>query len=191
MLPLSVVLSLLLAGTTLYNILAIDRLASVLTIFCVWPLFAVVSIASLIYVPLQLNKGNRRAALPLLVNLIAALMTYGILQVSWSTDVKFDVHIAGFTEVLGLIEAGTIQPNDHDHAKLPDQYKYLSEGGTIRVHQESGVTSVLFYGGQGILGEFWGYVYRSDNSPPERFLWCDEWSPLRQSRSNWFMCDSY
>ncbi len=190
MLTLSVILSLLAVGATTYTVLTFDETVTWLTILCVWPLFAIVAAISLIYAPLQFTRGKRRAALPLLVCLIAAAMTYGVLRVSWSTDVKFDLHVAGFNEVLRQIEAGALQPDEHDNVHLPSQYQYLSESGKIRLHQKNGVTSVLFYGSIGILGEFWSYAYRSDNNPPPHFLWCDDWRPLRSPRPNWFVCIS-
>ncbi len=112
-------------------------------------------------------------------------------MLSQSIDLDFRLHVNGFNEVIDLVEADDLHADAQGNIDLPSQYKYLSEGGAIRTHSEDDITSVLFYGSKGILGEFWGYAYRSSNSPPTDFLWCDAWLPLRQPRSNWFMCESY
>jgi hypothetical protein len=191
MLLISIVMSILLVGSTAFSTLTFNGLASSLTIFCIWPLFAIFTMAALIYAPLQWRKNGKRSALPLLVSMTGALVTYGILLFSWSSDLSFYPHLNGFNKVIGLIETNQIQPDKQDNADLPLQFKYLSESGSIRIHKENDITSVLFYGSRGILGEFWGYAYRSDNSPPTDFLWCDNWRLLRQPQTNWFVCESH
>lgn len=191
MLPISVGISALLLTITTYSVLAFEATAPALAVFCIWPLFVVVTLASLIYVPRHWRKNAKRATLPLLVNSIGAVITFGVLTLSQSIDLDFRLHVNGFNEVIGLVEAGDLHADAQGNIDLPSQYKYLSEGGAIRTHSEDDITSILFYGSKGILGEFWGYAYRSNNSPPTDFLWCDAWLPLRQPRFNWFMCESY
>jgi hypothetical protein len=184
-------MSILLIGMTAFSVLTFHEMVTSLTIFCIWPLFAIFAVATLIHVPLQWRKNGERSALPLLVSMTGALVAYGILLLSWSSDLSFYPHLNGFNEVIGLIETNQIQPDKQDNAVLPPQFKYLSESGSIRIHKEKEITSVLFYGSRGILGEFWGYAYRSDNSSPTDFLWCDNWRLLRQPQANWFVCESY
>lgn len=190
MLFFSVGISILLLLFTLLNQVSFDETAGWLIILCIAPVFAFTTVTALVYALIRWREMGKRAGLPLLIQVVCLFIAYGIATLSQAVDLNFRVHVNGFNEVIALVEAGQLQPDEYDGAELPSQYKYLSSGGSIRFQKENGVTTVLFYEALGILGEFHGYVYRSNNSPSQDFYWCDDWLPLRRPQTNWFVCVS-
>lgn len=191
MLFFSIGISVLLLLFTLLNQVTFDETAGWLIILCIAPVFAFTMVTALVYALIRWREMGKRAGLPLLIQVACLFIAYGVATLSQSIDLNFRVHAGGFKEVIALVEAGQLQPDQYDGAKLPSQYKYLSADGTIRFQKENGVTTVLFFDSVGILGEFHGYVYRSNNSPSKDFVWCDDWFPLNQPQENWFVCVSY
>lgn len=184
-------ISVLLLLFTLLNYVTFDETAIWLIIFCIAPLFAITAVTALVYALIRWRKMGKRAGLPLLLQIACLFITAGLVNFAQAVDLNFRVHSGGFNEVIALVEAGQFQPDDLGQAKLPPQYQYLSAGGSIQFQQENGVTTVLFYESLGILGEFQGYIYQSNNTPPEDLPWCDAWFPLKQPQKNWGVCTSY
>jgi hypothetical protein len=181
---------LLLIFTTLNYTTFDERSAGWLMILCIGPVFAILAVVALVYALIRWRKDGKRAGYPLLIQIACLFLTAGVVAFSQAVDLNFRVHASGFNEVIALVEAGQFQPDDYDEVKLPPQYKYLSTLGTILMQKKNGVTTVLFYTTVG-MGEFRGYIYRSNNSPSKDPPWCDDWIPLRQPQANWFVCESY
>jgi hypothetical protein len=79
--------------------------------------------------------------------------------------------------IVTMIEHGQLSPDPAareynrrfgEWIKLPAGHEHLSKlnGGDVLVYRASGVTQILFPDYVGILGEYDGYVYRSDDQPP-------------------------
>jgi hypothetical protein len=81
-----------------------------------------------------------------------------------------------------------ITPGPFGWTELPFFYKYLSDGGKFVIYRHHGVTTIVFHERTGILGEFSGWIFSSDGSPPT-FL-CNIWRSLGKNYPNWFYCIS-
>jgi hypothetical protein len=191
MLFFSLVVSILLLAFTTLNYVTFDNNTAFLVLLCICCLFAVIAVVALVYALIRWRELGKRAGYPLLIQIVCLLITAGVANLAQSNDLNFRVHVGGFNEVIALVEANRFQPDDLNQAELPPQYKYLSAGGLIRLQKENGVTSVLFYESIEITGEFQGYVYRSNNNPPDDLSWCDAWFPLNRPQPNWFVCVTY
>lgn len=100
----------------------------------------------------------------------------------------FYARLTDFNTVIVLVKDGQIRPNEYGSAKLPDTYYHLSDGGAIDIRGEEGITNILFYRRRGILGEYSGYMYRSDNGTPKFEDGCD--FVVKQLEPHWFLCAS-
>jgi hypothetical protein len=128
--------------------------------------------------------------LSLCVVLICLCGVFAWVSISPCTDCAPDgQYRQDFAQVVALVEAERIQPDEQGWAILPEEYHHLSDSGQIGIYLTDGVISVFFWRSRSILGEGTGYVYRSDNNPPDSIIWCDEWE--RIDIDKWFTCFSY
>jgi hypothetical protein len=103
-----------------------DGIASLLIFFCIAPVFAILAVVALSYALIRWREIGKRAGYPLLIQIACLFLTAGVVALSQSIDLNFRLHASGFKEVIALVEAGQLQPDDYDEIKLPPQYKYLS-----------------------------------------------------------------
>ncbi len=89
-----------------------------------------------------------------------------------------------------MVEEGRIKPNDIGLAKLPPEYRHISRGGAIMVERDDGVTSVFFFTFRGVLDNFSGYMYRSNDTPPPQYLMGGDWVQIERKQPYWFFCAS-
>jgi hypothetical protein len=81
-------------------------------------------------------------------------------------EADFALHTAGREEVVRLIEAGEIDfgGERRGRAALPARYARLSKSGDVLIRITDGGTSVFFFTFSGVLDNFSGYAYSSENS---------------------------
>lgn len=95
--------------------------------------------------------------------------------------------LEAYTEVISMLQDGTLGFGSVV-VKLPPQFEFLSDTGSIYVYEIDGVLQVFFYQNAGILGEGWGYVYSSDDTASPLHD-CDRWEHTNEP--HWFLCDDY
>jgi hypothetical protein len=90
-----------------------------------------------------------------------------------------------------MVENGELQSNDYGQVQLPPEYRYLSKGGgEIEVDTSDGVTSVLFYTYRGVLDNFSGNMYRSNDTPPPEDFMGGDWAETTRKEPHWYFCAS-
>ena len=147
--------------------------------------------ASLIFLAAGRRQGIRTAALPLFVNLGVLAIIYLIPYPSLWEELGFRWQFGSYTAVANLVESGAIQPDENGVAWLPPRYRHLSaDNGRIVILKENGTTAILFITQQFSPTQFAGYVYRSDNTPPQTGDFGGQWRVIQPKRPQWFYCIS-
>jgi hypothetical protein len=148
-------------------------------------------LASLFYLPIRTDRGVKWAALPLAINLgtliIVQLVPFADLGEAW----RFRSRISQYQDVVQMIESGTLLPGASGVATLPEAYRHLSaDNGRIWVETDGTVTAVFFFTKQISPGNFSGYLYRSDNNPPQQGDFLGRWRYVLQQQAHWYFCIS-
>jgi hypothetical protein len=90
-----------------------------------------------------------------------------------------------------MVESGQLKPNEYGRVELPPDYRYLSKGGgDIMVDTSDGITSIFFYTYRGVLDNFSGYMYRSNDTHPIRDFMGGDWAETTRKDRYWYFCAS-
>lgn len=164
-----------------------------LTPFCMGPVLLllhgvllILVLTSAIHLLIQVGRNWKLAVLPLAINLSVVAILWFVPFTSLWLAREFRMNWEGYNEVVALVEAGEIQPYSYDLAPLPSEYCRLSRGCEILIDRSDGVTRVFFYTFRGVLDNFSGYMYRSDDSPPEPSSFGGDWHEINQVRPHWY-----
>lgn len=148
-------------------------------------------IISFIALSFRIRKNRKWASFPLLINIGTLLIIIFVPFTSMWLNWQFNSNWQEYNEVVQLIEDGEIKPDENGAIRLPPKYRHLSKGGGwIEVEKKDGVTRIFFYTFVGVLDNFSGFMYSSDNSPPKRGDLGGDWKQIEQQRPNWFFCAS-
>jgi hypothetical protein len=126
-------------------------------------------LASLFYLPFRAERGVKWAALPLAINtgtlIIVQLVPFADL---WET-LRFRWRISQYEVVVQMAESGELLPGENGIINLPEAYQYLSvDNGRIWAETDGEVVSLFFFTEKNAPRNFAGYLYRSDNNPPQQ-----------------------
>lgn len=148
-------------------------------------------LASLLYLTFRSERGVKWAALPLAINMgtliIVQLVPFSDLWETW----RFQWRSSQYAVIVQMIETGELLPEESGLVTLPDSYRYLSVAdGRIWVEREGETTAVFFYTERRAAGNFSGYLYRSDNQPPQPGDFGGQWRYVAQRQPNWYFCIS-
>jgi hypothetical protein len=148
-------------------------------------------LASIFYLPFRTDRGVKWAALPLVINIgtliIVQLVPFADLGQAW----RFRWRSSQYQDVVQMIESGTLLPGESGVVTLPEAYRHLSGvNGRIWVETDEDVTAVFFLTEQSAPGSFSGYLYRSDNNPPQQGNFLGSWRYVAQQQAHWYFCIS-
>jgi hypothetical protein len=148
-------------------------------------------LASLLYVSFRAERGVKWAALPLAINLgtliIVQLVPFAELGEAW----RFRWHLSQYEVVVKMIEAGDLLPGESGEIVLLDGYRHLSvDNGRIWVESDEAGTAVFFVTEQNGPTDFSGYLYRSDDKPPQQGDFLGSWRYVAQQQAHWYFCRS-
>ena len=184
----------LLIATTALQWILVDFLTPFLMapiMLFLWAGLAGLTFASIVYLVAQFRKNVRRAVLPLLINGVTFLILWWVPFTTIWLDLEFRLNYQAYNEVVRMVEDGRIKPNDIGLAKLPPEYRHISRGGgEIKIERDDGVTSVFFYTFRGVLDNFSGYMYRSNDTPPPQDFMGGDWVQIERMQPYWFFCAS-
>ncbi|VAW31223.1 hypothetical protein MNBD_CHLOROFLEXI01-2655 [hydrothermal vent metagenome] len=108
----------------------------------------------------------------------------------WET-MRFQWRISHYEAVTQMVEAGELLPNENGIITLPERYRYLSaDNGRIWLQSEGETTTLFFFAERNAPRNFSGYLYRSDNTPPQLGDFMGRWRYMTQKRPNWCFCIS-
>lgn len=161
----------------------------------IYILFFIASIWSFIYLFIRVKKEKYKSTLPFAVCLVSFLIIYFVPFDSIMLDIDFFSHNAQRGEVVKMIQDGRIEvnyTNDETIIKLPEKYKQLSRGGgEVLVERKDGVTKVLFFTFRGVLDNFAGFIYKSDNTEPLKSDFYGDFKEFKKYKDHWFWGTSY
>jgi hypothetical protein len=148
-------------------------------------------IASVIHLIVNLKQRLSRAFQPLLVNLITLLLILFVPLTEIWLDLEFRLNWSGYNEVVQMVIEGTLEPDDIGLVRLPAEYRHLSKGGgDIIVDSSDGTLSVFFFTFRGILDNYSGFMYRSNDTPPTGEYTIGDWRQVIRKRPHWYFCVS-
>ncbi|MCC6603794.1 MAG: hypothetical protein IT327_11325 [Anaerolineae bacterium] len=148
-------------------------------------------LASLLYLPFHAERGVKWAALPLLINLGTLMIVQWVPFADLGDTWRFRWRISQYQNVVQMVEAGELVPNESGMVILPAAYRHLSvENGRIWVESEGAVTAVFFVTAYNGPSDFSGYLYRSDDIPPQHGDFRGSWRYVAQQQTNWYFCIS-
>jgi len=147
---------------------------------------------SVLYMVFETKNDGWGAILPFLVNMIvlSVIMYVPFRPIRVSIEARvFEAKKNDFENVILLVESGELMPDQSGTAVLPEQFKDLSHGQTISINTSHGVISVFFYSSVGVLDNFSGYMYRSNDTPPPGEL-IGDWYLIERIKPFWYYCVS-
>jgi hypothetical protein len=160
-------------------------------ILCFQAGFVGLTLATIIYLAVQFRENLAKAILPLLINGATFLILWLVPFTDIRLDLEFRSNYQAYNEIIEMVEDGRIESNDIGLAQLPSGYLHISRGGKIIVDQSGGVTSVYFFTFRGVLDNFSGYMYRSNDTPPPHHFIGGDWKQIERKQPQWFFCASW
>ena len=148
-------------------------------------------LASLFYLPFRAGRGVKWAALPLAINVFTLIIVQLVPFADLWETARFQVRLGQYEAVVALVEAGELVPGESGVIYLAEPYRYLStDNGRIAIHTEADTTAIFFFNERNAPRNFSGYLYRSDNNPPQQGDFQGRWRYVEQIRPHWYFCIS-
>ncbi len=156
-----------------------------------WVSLIIMIVASIIYLLFRIKKNITRAITPFIINVTTLLIICFVPFTEIWLELEFRLKWNDYNDVVKLVEEGQIEADKWGIALLPLEYRHTSRGGgEIIIDKRDGVTRIFFFTYRGILDNFSGYMYRSDDNPPQEFDFGGDWSQVEKKRPHWFFCAS-
>lgn len=127
---------------------------------------------------------------PLGINISCLLIVLFVPFTAIAIDLDFRINYEKRAQVVSMVESGKLQPNINYNRSLillPARYRGLSNGGgEIVVERAGNATEILFYSFRGVLGNFSGFVYRTDDRAPTRGDLGGNFVEIEKLREKWY-----
>ena len=148
-------------------------------------------LASLFYLPFRAERGVKWAALPLAINIGTLIIVQLVPFADLWEALRFRWRISQYEAVAQMVESGELLPGESGMITLPEPYRYLSvDSGRIWVETSGETTSIFFATERNAPRNFAGYLYRSDNNPPQQGDFMGRWRYVSQKQAHWYFCIS-
>lgn len=131
------------------------------------------------------GDGIKTAVLPLFINLGTVIILLFVPFDSLWDQLRFRWEVPYYKQVAAMVESGAIPPDVTGTAFLPANYNHLTENGRIQIMQNGETTEILFITEQQDH-YFAGYLYISDNTPPQTGDFNGQWRMILQKQAKWF-----
>ncbi len=156
----------------------------------VWIFFIAVFVWSLIHVCRKKRFKRPKAYAPLVVQIVSAVVVITVPFTSIMLDIDFRLRHKEREAVVSKVLSGELKPNIQHNSSLihlPDRYRHLSKGGgVVVVERHDGATYIFFYTFRGILDNFSGFMYRSDDTPPRDGDFAGDFFESKRLEKNWY-----
>lgn len=178
------------------------QLVSILTVFieplveiAVFGVFGIALVWAVIHaiVPFRGFRANRFS--PFLLGLAASAVFLFVPFNRVELKVDFAVNLHNRTLVAQRILASkspdeSMQGGRGDFVQLTGSESGLSDGGGVMVWHTAQKQMVFFFTFRGILDSFSGFVYSTNDLPPEKEEFGGEWVEVTHLRKNWYWAAS-
>ena len=162
-------------------------------IFPIWLIvfgfFVVITLRAVIY--LFKNKDWK----PITVQVITILILFFFPFTEIVLDIDFKMNKSEREKVTEMVENGTLKSNVSYNSSLillPERYQYLSKGGgEIEVEKTDKGYYILFFTYRGILDNFSGFVYSSNDQKPSKRTFDGDFKQIEKLKENWYWVGSY
>lgn len=158
-----------------------------LLVYGVW-LGAVVWSVAEIFTQTERRQIQAFVALTIATVTAIAIIYVPFTQITLAID--FARHLDRRQEVVVSVDSGALKPNvSHNSSliRLPEKYRDLSKGGgEIVVEHQGDTTMILFFTYRGILDNYSGFVYRSDNTEPPENAFFGNLKQSEKMKDRWF-----
>lgn len=156
----------------------------------IYGFFLVIIIWSLIYGVIKVKSQKIKALIPAMINIAAVIIIVIVPFTAITLKMDFYFHLNEREDIIEKITNGELVPNvSHNNRliNLPAKYRNLSKGGgDIIVEYENENPNVFFFTFRGILDNFSGFVYRSDDNEPQKDDFGCNYIELEKLQKNWF-----
>ena len=110
-------------------------------------------------------------------------------------DLDFRIRLNDRQAVVQKVVSGELKPNvDHNSSLilLPHGFRHLSKGGgEIIIQRQGNETYVFFFTFRGILDNFSGFMYRSDDTIPKNSDFGGDFFYTKRLTPNWYWTASH
>ena len=170
------------------------KLIEILTVFLepfleliISVIFLAVLVWSIIYLGKNVRKLKYRALLPMGINLITLIIVIFVPFTNISCDLDFKLNLNDREKIVSMIQSGELKSYGKRLIQLPDEYKHLSKGGgEIAVEQDGETYKIFFYTFRGILDNFSGFAYISNDSELLHEDFNGDFHQIIKKREHWF-----
>ena len=159
--------------------------------------FLVSLVWSAVHLIRKRRDGITDAFTPLAVNVATVLIVMLVPFTELTTNFDFRVHLSARTSVVNDVLAGKYEDRIRnaggrgDLISLPPRLSDLSSsGGEILRFRRQNDTLILFFDYRGILDSFSGFVYSTDDFPPQSGDFGSKFFAVERLRVHWFWVSS-
>lgn len=188
----TIISSVLLLGVSLFRWTLIDTLTPFLEPLLelvIWGSAIIVLIWSLIYMVITIRKSKFIAAIPFFISLGILMIAFFFPFTKLSINYDFTSNLNERTKIIEQIQSGQLR-NNQNIIRLPADSAHLSKGGGEVLYEKyESSTSILFFTFRGILDNFSGFIYRSDDKEPSTDFNSD-FAQIIKLRDHWFWASS-
>jgi len=157
-----------------------------------WILAIIVMVWSFVYMLTHIIKTRFNAVMPFLIVAITLLISIFAPFTKWITDYDFYSNYEERLAVVKQIQSGQMNVNDANIIPLPKESKHLSKGGGEVMYWSNDNKSfgVLFFTFRGVLDNYSGFAYKSDNNEPSSMDFDSDNIEIRKLREHWYWISS-
>lgn len=156
----------------------------------VWGFFCIILISSLGVGAFRFKKEKQKAFVPFIINLITILVVIFVPFTRLTTTFDFWFHIRARENIIEMIQHKELVPNvsyNEELIVLPKKYSALSKGGgEVLVQTSTSTLHVFFFTFRGVVDNFSGFIYRSDDAYPSEGDFGCEYMNVLKMKNYWY-----
>jgi len=152
-------------------------------------LFLISMSLNIIHIKRHVREENFRTFIPFLISTITILIIWFVPLTNIAVAWDFNANFKDREEVISMIKTGELASNVSYNRliTLPKEYANLSNGGgEILLEKEGDKLKVLFYTFRGILGDYSGFVYVSDDSEIQEGDFNKDFLRVEKKKEYWY-----
>lgn len=173
--------ALLLVLTAFLSIPALSDLGFPLVILLVF-IYLLFTIISLVYALTIFKNKAIKVVLPLLLNVITALIIMYVPIGEYGEKIVFSWQLPRYEKVVSLIENNTVHPDKQGRINSHDIDAPTDE---VAVYQDNKTQFIAFVV-DGFVSKYYMYVYSPTDIPPTKGLYEDEIRGLEKLKPHWY-----